>query len=141
MGRKNRFILKKVIFNFFGRFPMSDCMQQFIEDFGIFTIFSHYGSAMNLAFKVPKIVNFLFFEKTNLKLCHISKWAIQVIPSQMWAYLKFGRWKCPNLAIWHLPFLECLMLEFKSEAEMCTKLSNQNSKTNKSFHCAHWRSR
>ena len=36
-----------------------------------------------LALKVPKIANFLFFEKTNLNLHHISKWAKKLIPSQI----------------------------------------------------------
>ena len=91
--------------------------------------------------KVPKSVNFLFFEKTNLNLDHTFFWAKKLIPSQIWAHLKFGRRKSPNLAIWYLSFLECLMLEFKSEAEKSTKLSNQNSKTKRSFHCAQWRRR
>ena len=47
------------------------------------------------ALNVPKIVNFLFFEKTTLNLHHISKWAKKLISGQIWAHLEFGRWKTP----------------------------------------------
>ena len=45
------------------------------------------------ALNVPKIVYFLFFEKTHRNLHQISIWAKKLISGQIWAHLKFGRWK------------------------------------------------
>ena len=65
---KKRFVLKKVIFDFFGRFPMPDCIQRLIEDFEVFTVFSPYGSTTNLCLKSVENHQFFIFRKNGPKL-------------------------------------------------------------------------
>ena len=66
--KKKRFVLKKVIFDFFGRFPMADCIQRLIEDFEVFTVFSPYGSTTNLCLKSVENHQFFIFRKNGPKL-------------------------------------------------------------------------
>ena len=71
--RKKRFILKNSIFDIFGRFPMTDCLWRLTEDFGVWTLFSPYGSAMNLCLKSAENCQFFIFRKNKPKLASYFK--------------------------------------------------------------------
>ena len=65
---KKRFILKNVIFDIFGTFPMPEWIQRDIEDFKDFTAFSPYGMATKMRFKCLKNHQFFIFRKNKQKL-------------------------------------------------------------------------
>ena len=66
-------VLKKVIFDIFGRFPMSDCLQRHIADFGVLAVFWPYGSATNFGFKSAENCQFFIFRKNKPKLTSYFK--------------------------------------------------------------------